>query len=85
MRGPGHSAGVGVICLIEGSASFVNASHMADDRTNRGPEDRLRINVHEQHEVRYWTQALGVTEEQLKAAVKEVGVMADAVRRHLGN
>ncbi len=58
---------------------------MADDRTNRGTPDRLRINIHEPYEMRYWTQALGVSEEQLKAAVAKVGVMADAVRRHLGN
>jgi hypothetical protein len=26
---------------------------MADDKTNRGPADRLRINVNEEYEVRY--------------------------------
>ena len=39
----------------------------------------------EDHEVRYWTWALGVTREQLEAADKAVGVSADAVRQHLGN
>ncbi len=57
---------------------------MADDLTNRGPADRARINVHEPHELRYWTQALGVSEEKLKDAAAKVGVMADAVKRHLG-
>jgi hypothetical protein len=57
---------------------------MADDLQNRGAADRSRINVHEAHEVRYWTKALGVTEEQLKAAVAKAGVMTEAVRRHLG-
>ena len=56
---------------------------MPDDTTNRGAQDRARINVREEHEVRYWTKALGVTEEQLRRAVSAVGVSADAVRRHL--
>jgi hypothetical protein len=57
---------------------------MADNLQNRGAADRSRINIHETHELRYWTQALGVTEEQLRAAVAKVGVMAADVRRHLG-
>lgn len=57
---------------------------MSDDLKNRGPADRARINVHEDHEVRYWTQELGVNREQLEQAVKAVGVMAADVRKHLG-
>jgi hypothetical protein len=57
---------------------------MADDPKDRGPADRSRINIHEAHEVRYGTKTLGVSEEQLKAAVAKAGVMADAVRRQLG-
>jgi GTP cyclohydrolase III len=57
---------------------------MSDDLKNRGPADRARINVHEDHEVRYWTQELGVSREQLVQAVQAVGVMAADVRKHLG-
>jgi hypothetical protein len=57
---------------------------MPDDTNKRGPQDATRINIHEEHEVRYWTETLGVTKEQLQAAVKAAGVSADAVRRHLG-
>jgi hypothetical protein len=57
---------------------------MSDDTTNRGAQDRARINVNEDHEIRYWTQALGVSEEKLREAVAAVGVGADAVRQHLG-
>ena len=57
---------------------------MADDTTNRGSQDRKRINVNEPHEVRYWTHALGVTEAELRESVKRVGVMADDVKRALG-
>lgn len=57
---------------------------MVDDKTIRGPADRARINVHEDYEVRYWTHKFGVTPDQLRAAVRTVGVMAHDVARHLG-
>ena len=57
---------------------------MSDNLSDRGNQDRLRINVHEEHEVRYWTEALGISKEELEQAVKAVGVMAADVRRHLG-
>ena len=56
---------------------------MSDDLSNRGPQDRSRINVNEPHELRYWTQELGVSESELQAAVKAVGPSATAVREHL--
>lgn len=56
---------------------------MSDDLKNRGPKDRARINVHERHELDYWTKALGCTEQQLLDAVHVVGVMAADVRRYL--
>ena len=34
---------------------------MADDLSNAGPADPVRINVNEDHEVRYWTKELGVS------------------------
>ena len=57
---------------------------MADDQSNRGPADALRINVNEEHELRYWTNALNVSEAVLRAAVAAAGVMAKDVRAHLG-
>lgn len=56
---------------------------MADDLSNRGAQDRSRINVNEEHELRYWTETLNVSEDRLRAAVSEVGVSADAVRQFL--
>jgi hypothetical protein len=56
---------------------------MPDDLQNRGGQDRSRINVNEEHEVRYWTQELDVTAAQLEAAVRAAGVMAADVRKHL--
>ena len=55
----------------------------ADNLTERGPADRSRINVNEEWERRYWTKELGVSEEQLRAAVSAAGNSVDAVRAHL--
>lgn len=40
---------------------------MVDELKNRGAQDRARISMSEEHEVRYWTKALGVSKEQLAA------------------
>jgi hypothetical protein len=58
---------------------------MADDLSNRGGQDRSRISMQQEDEVRYWTQALGVTKEQLADAVKQVGNSADKVREYFSS
>ena len=55
---------------------------MVDDPNIRGPQDRSRINTEQDYEVRYWTQELGVSEQQLREAVQRVGSSADKVREH---
>lgn len=57
---------------------------MADDLSNRGAQDRSRISMSEEHEVKYWTEALGVSREQLQHTVDKVGNSAAAVRKELG-
>jgi len=57
---------------------------MADDLSTRGPQDATRIDVNEAHEVRYWTQTLGVTEAQLRSAVAAAGVEVKDIRTYLG-
>lgn len=57
---------------------------MADNLHLRGQPDRSRINVHEDYELRYWSNKFGVTPDQLRAAVRAVGPMAHDVARHLG-
>jgi hypothetical protein len=56
---------------------------MSDDPKNRGPQDRSRIDVNQDHELRYWTKELGVDEQTLKAAVSRVGPMVNDVRSAL--
>lgn len=57
---------------------------MADDKSNRGPADRARINIHEAYEVEYWTKELGVSPERLRELVGKHGVMAVDIRKALG-
>jgi hypothetical protein len=56
---------------------------MVDNLHIKRPQDVLRINIHEPWEVNWWTRELGVTKDQLAAAVRAVGVMAANVRAHL--
>jgi len=57
---------------------------MADDTGIRSTEDRMRINVHQAHEIRYWTRELGCTIEELREAVVAVGPFAKHVREYVG-
>jgi hypothetical protein len=57
---------------------------MADDPAKKRPQDSSRISLSERWEVDYWTKELGVSKEQLEAAVRAAGNSASAVRQHLG-
>jgi predicted RNA-binding protein YlqC (UPF0109 family) len=57
---------------------------MADDKTNRGAQDRARINLQEEYEVRYWTHELGVTKDELERLVARHGTSAEKIRAALG-
>lgn len=54
-----------------------------DDKTKRGGQDRTRIDVSQDYELRDWAQKFGVTKDQVKAAVKAVGDKAADVEKHL--
>jgi len=56
---------------------------MSDDLTNRSGSDRARININQDYERRDWAKSLGVTEQELKDAVHNVGDRADKVREYL--
>lgn len=57
---------------------------MADDLKNRGPRDRERVNVNEAWELEWWCKKWNVTPDQLRAAVRRVGVMTRDVASALG-
>jgi len=56
---------------------------MTDDKTKTGGQDRKRISLEQDYEIRDWAQKFGVSEERLRAAVGKVGNMADDVEREL--
>jgi hypothetical protein len=56
---------------------------MSDDLKKRGGQDRKRIDVSQDFELRDWSKKFGVSQEQLKEAVAAVGDRADKVEEHL--
>ncbi|MGZ3184872.1 MAG: DUF3606 domain-containing protein [Telluria sp.] len=56
---------------------------MADNLQKAGQQDRSRINVNERWELQYWTKELGVSEDELRRVVQEVGPSVSAVRARL--
>lgn len=56
---------------------------MPDDKTRTGGQDRQRIDVHEDYELRDWAKSMNTTPERIKEAVQAVGDRADKVREYL--
>ncbi|MED5620298.1 DUF3606 domain-containing protein [Ideonella sp. BN130291] len=56
---------------------------MSDSTSNRGGQDRQRINVNQDYELRDWAKKFDATPEQIKEAVQAVGDRADKVEMHL--
>jgi hypothetical protein len=54
-----------------------------DDLKKKGSQDRSKINMNEDYQVKYWTKELGVNKEQLQKLVDKVGNSAAAVRKEL--
>lgn len=57
---------------------------MSDDKTKAGGQDRKRISLSEDYEVRDWASKFGVSETALRDAVAKVGANADDVESELG-
>ena len=55
-----------------------------DSLTKREQPDRSKINLRQPHELKYWSRALDVSEEAIRAAIEKVGNSAAAVRKELG-
>ncbi|MFN8391809.1 MAG: DUF3606 domain-containing protein [Bdellovibrionota bacterium] len=56
---------------------------MSDDLSKKTPQDASRIDVNERWELEYWSDRFKVEPDELKKAVKKVGVSAEAVKQHL--
>jgi hypothetical protein len=69
---------------LASAARSAGEDAMPDDPKKTGPADDKRINIHQDHEVRYWTNKFGCSGQELIDCVNRVGVMVDDVRRCLG-
>lgn len=58
-------------------------SIMPDNKNTRGGRDRERISLEQDYEVNYWSKRFGVSKEQLKQAVQQVGDSVQAVENYL--
>jgi len=56
---------------------------MSDDISKRGPQDGQRINMDQDYEVRYWSERLGVSKEELQRVITAAGPMVADVEREL--
>ncbi len=57
---------------------------MSDDKTTKSSgQDRKRINVNQDYELRDWSKKFGVTPDRLMEAVAAVGDRADKVESYL--
>ena len=56
---------------------------MPDDLTKKRPHDSQRINLNQDHEVRYWCNKFNCTKKELQDAVSLIGDSAAVVQRYL--
>jgi Protein of unknown function (DUF3606) len=62
---------------------FTRRYRMVDNPNLRNGQDPKRVNVHQEHEVRWWTQKWGVSREDLENAVQAVGTSVNKVEAYL--
>lgn len=56
---------------------------MSDNTRSPGGQDRKRVNVNEDYELRDWSKKFGVTPGEIRAAVRAVGDLAENVKEYL--
>ena len=49
----------------------------------RGSPDPARIDIHADHELRYWSERFGVPKDEIEAAIKRVGPRVEDVAREV--
>jgi hypothetical protein len=57
---------------------------MSDDKTKTGKADRIRINIHEDHELSYWSSRFEKPREEIISASHVVGPMVKDIAKYLG-
>ena len=56
---------------------------MSDNKSQTGGQDRERININQDYELRDWAKSLNTTPERIKEAVQAVGDRVEKVREYL--
>lgn len=56
---------------------------MHDDKAQPHEHDRTWISLDSASEIKFLSEELGVTEEEVKAAIEQVGSNPDAVKQHI--
>ena len=56
---------------------------MSDNKSQTGGQDRERINIDQDYELRDWAKSLNTTPERIKEAVAAVGDRVEKVREYL--
>jgi len=55
---------------------------MTAAENERRPTDLANVNINEEWELRWWARELGLSEDQLREAVKEVGTATTKLREY---
>ena len=58
---------------------------MSDHKTKRRFTDRARMNLSQDYEIRGWANRLGVSDQELRDAVRAVGDSVKKVQEYLKN
>jgi hypothetical protein len=58
---------------------------MPEDPKQSGKADDVRINIDQDDEVKYWSRKFGVSEEEIRQAVKTAGPMIKDIRQKLAS
>jgi hypothetical protein len=54
-----------------------------DNHISRGPRDRTRVDVDQEWECIWWSKGWGISPDQLRQAVRDVGPLFGDIDRHL--
>lgn len=53
-----------------------------ENTDDRAPSDLANVNINEEWELRWWARELGMSEDNLRAAVDEVGTATTKLREY---
>ena len=56
-----------------------------NNKGNVDKRDKYAINMHDKHEIEYWSTKFGVTSEELMKVIKEVGPSSIDVKQYIKN